>query len=142
MFSQLARSSDLGNVDILPTIHCSDPPGIQVDKILEKAVSIYSMFCESNKWNMAKKGQGGHRMYKASNEPEYKDGCCWNCDKKGCKPKKFDKLEDKARLQQCYEAWKKAGRPSSNKPRSDNALDKTTPPVASPSSTAERQRKA
>ena len=141
MFSQLARSSDLGNVDILPTIHCSDPPGIQVDKILEKAVSMYSMFCKSNKWNIAKKGGGGHRTYKASNEPEFKEGCCWNCGKKGCRPKKCDKPEDKARQQRCYEAWKKAGRPGS-KPGSGNTSNKTTPPVASPSSTAERQRKA
>ena len=45
MFSQLARSKDLGNVDILPTICKSDPPEMQIDKILEKAVSVYSIFC-------------------------------------------------------------------------------------------------
>ena len=49
MFSQLARSKDLGNVDILPTIRKSDPPEIQIDKILEKAVSMYSMFCKVSK---------------------------------------------------------------------------------------------
>ena len=37
-FSQLARSNDLSNVDILPTIRKSDPPKIKIDKILEKAV--------------------------------------------------------------------------------------------------------
>ena len=34
----------VGNVDIIPSTHCSDPPEIQVDKTLEKAVSMYSMF--------------------------------------------------------------------------------------------------
>ena len=78
MFSQLARSKDLGNVDILPTIRKSDPPEIQIDKILEKAVSTYSMFCKVSKWNMAKKGGGGggHKAYKAGAEPSYEDGVC------------------------------------------------------------------
>ena len=46
---------------------------------------------------MAKKGGGGHRTYKASDEPEYKNGCCWNFGKKGFKPKKRDKPENKDR---------------------------------------------
>ena len=138
MFSQLARSKDLGNVDILPTIRKSDPPEMQIDKILEKAVSVYSMFCKVSKWNMAKKGGGGggHKAYKASADPAYKDGVCWNCGEEGCRPKTCKKPQDKARQQRCYEAWKKAG-----KPKQGSASDKKTPSVASPSSTTERQRK-
>ena len=37
----MARSKDLGNIDILPTIRKPDPPEIQIDKIFEKAVSTY-----------------------------------------------------------------------------------------------------
>ena len=49
MFTQLARSKDLGNVDILPAIRKSDSPEIQIDKILDKVVSMYSMFCKVSK---------------------------------------------------------------------------------------------
>ena len=54
MFSQLARSSDLGNIDILATIRPNDPPETQIDEILKKAVSMYDMLCKTHKWNMAK----------------------------------------------------------------------------------------
>ena len=111
IFSQLARSSDLVNVDILATIRPNDPPETQIDEILKKAVSMYDMLCKTHKWNMAKKGGGGHEAFKASTDPEYKDGCCWNCGKEGCRPKACDKPQDKARQSRCYEAWKKAGKP-------------------------------
>ena len=41
IFSQFARSKDLGNIDSLLTIRKSEPPKIQIDKILEKAVNTY-----------------------------------------------------------------------------------------------------
>ena len=87
---------------------------------------------------MAKKGGGGggNKAYKAGAEPPYEDGVCWNCGKKGCKPKTCNKPQDKARQQQCYEAWKKEG-----KPKSGSAFDKKPPSVASPYSATERQRK-
>ena len=108
MFSQLARSKDLGNVDILPTIRKSGPLEIQIDKISEKVVSMYSMFCKVGKWNMVKKGGcgGGHKAHKAGAEHSYEDGVCWNCGEKGCRPKTCKKPQDKARQQRCHEAWK------------------------------------
>ena len=138
IFRQLARSKDLGNVDILPTIRKSDPPEIQIDKILEKVVSIYSMFCKVSKWNMTKKGGGGggRKAYKTGAEPSYEDGVCWNYCEKGCRPKVCKKPEDKAQQQRCYEAWKKAGRP-----KSGSTSNKKAPSVASLSSATERQRK-
>ena len=87
MFSQLARSSDLGNIDILPTIHCSGPPGIQLDKILEKAVNMYIIFCKSNKWNMTKKGGGGHRTYKARTSPSTRIAVAGTVARKAASPR-------------------------------------------------------
>ena len=57
------------------------PPEIQIDKVLEKAISaIHNMFCKVSKWNTVKKGGdgGGHKAYKAGDEPAYKDSVCWN----------------------------------------------------------------
>ena len=89
---------------------------------------------------MAKKGGGGHKAFKASTDPEYKDGCCWNCGKEGCRPKACDKPQDKARQSRCYEAWKKAGKPGyKSKPGAASGGGK--PAVANQSSNTERQRK-
>ena len=59
------------------------------------------MFCKVSKWNIVKKGRGGggHKAYKAGAEPSYEDGVCWNCGKKGYRPKICKKPEDKARQQ-------------------------------------------
>ena len=68
--------------------------------VLNLAVECYSNLTGGDKWHTPAK----HRAATAAGVTPL-EGNCWNCGKKGCRPKTFDKPFDQAQVKKSREQW-------------------------------------